>query len=358
MSLASLRRRIYFIRMTLLAVGLSGGSSQAQWTTQASGTKARLRGLCVVNDRVAWASGTGGTFLRTTDGGTTWRAGAVLDASSLDFRDVHAVDADTAYLLSIGGGEQSRVFKTTDGGASWDPQYVNKKPKGFFDALAFWDADHGLALGDPVDGRFVVLTTEDGGKSWTPSPPEEMPPALPREGAFAASGTCLVVQGDNNAWFSTGGSVVSRVFRSMDRGRSWAAHETPIRAGKPSAGIFSLAFHDADHGIAVGGDYREPERAGHVLSLTSDGGQTWKLPTGQGPGGYRSAVAYVPGTRGRILVAVGPTDSDVSLDGGEDWRRLGTTGFHAVGFASPSAGWAVGEDGLVAKFEGVYFRAR
>ena len=216
--------------------------------------------------------------------------------------------------------------------------YVNQDPKGFLDAIAFWDADHGLALGDPVDGRFVILTTDDGGKTWKPIPPEGMPPALPGEGAFAASGTCLVVQGDGHAWFATGGAKVSRVFRSTDRGRTWTAHETPVMAGTPSSGIFSLAFQDADHGVAVGGDYKEPGRAGNVVALTSDGGRTWRLPKGRGPGGYRSAVAYVPGTQGRTLVAVGPTGSDVSVDGGENWRRLGTTGFHAVGFARPDGG--------------------
>jgi photosystem II stability/assembly factor-like uncharacterized protein len=236
--------------------------------------------------------------------------------------------------------------------------YVNRDPKGFLDALAFWDADHGLALGDPVGGRFVILTTDDGGKTWAPIPPEGMPPASPGEGAFAASGTCLVVGNDGHAWFATGGAEVARVFRSADRGRTWTAHEAPVRAGVPSAGIFSLAFHDADHGIAVGGDYKEPERAGHVVALTRDGGRTWRLMEGRGPGGYRSGVAYVPGTGGRTLVVVGPTGSDVSVDGGEGWRRLGTTGFHAVGCAGPTAGWAVGDEGFVAKFEGAGLRGR
>ena len=224
--------------------------------------------------------------------------GTVPGASALDFRDVHAVDAETAYLLSIGAGEQSRIFKTTDGGATWATLYVNKDPKGFLDAIAFWDADHGLALGDPVDGRFVILTTDDGGKTWEPTPPEGMPPALPGEGAFAASGTCLVVQGDGHAWFATGGAKVSRVFRSTDRGRTWTAHETPVMAGTPSSGIFSLAFHDADHGVAVGGDYKEPGETGNVVALTEDGGRTWRLPKGQGPGGYRSAVAVRAGHAG------------------------------------------------------------
>jgi photosystem II stability/assembly factor-like uncharacterized protein len=324
----------------------------AQWTAQASGTTARLRGLGVVSGEVAWACGTGGTFTRTTDGGTTWKAATVPGASALDFRDVHANDAESAYLLSIGGGEQSRIFKTVDGGATWATLYVNKDPKGFLDAIAFWDADHGLALGDPVDGRFVVVTSADGGKTWEPTPSEGMPPALAGEGAFAASGTCLRVGGDGHAWFGTGGAKASRVFRSADRGRTWTAHETPVRAGKPSSGIFSLAFHDGEHGVVVGGDYQEPGRAGYVVALTSDGGRTWRLPKGREPGGYRSAVAFMPGTRGRTLLAVGPTGTDISADGGEDWHRLGTTGFHAVGFANSPAGWAVGEDGAVARFEG------
>lgn len=311
----------------LLAVCVFGSDALAQWTPQTSGTKARLRGLSAVSEEIAWASGTDGTFLRTTDGGKTWHAGTVPSASYLDFRDTHAVNSHTAYLLSIGGGEQSRILKTTDGGATWATSYVNKDPKGFLDAIAFWDAEHGLALGDPVDGRFVVLTTGDGGKTWEPTPAEGMPLSLPGEGAFAASGTCLVVGGNGNSWFGTGGAKLSRVFRSADRGKTWTAHETPITAGNPSSGVFSLAFHDADHGVAVGGDYKEP-------------------------GGYRSAVAYVPGTQGGKLAAVGPKGSDVSVDGGETWRRLGTTGFHAVSFAGSSSGWAVGEGGIVAKIEG------
>lgn len=142
--------------VVLLVLFSSGSETMAQWTVQVSGTKARLRGLCVVSGEVAWASGTGGAFLRTIDGGKTWRAGTVPGASSLDFRDVHADGDKTALMLSIGPGEQSRIFKTADGGATWTIIYVNRDPKGFLDAIAFWDRDHGLAFGDPVDGRFVV----------------------------------------------------------------------------------------------------------------------------------------------------------------------------------------------------------
>jgi photosystem II stability/assembly factor-like uncharacterized protein len=321
----------------------------AQWVSQPSGTTSRLRGVSAVSERVAWASGTGGTVLLTVDGGKTWDRRIVPDASDLDFRDIEAFGEQTAYALSIGGGSQSRIYKTENGGATWALQLTNPDPKGFLDALAFWDADHGLALGDPVGGRFVILSTDDGGKSWKRTGPDGMPAALAGEGAFAASGTCLFVQGDRNAWFGTGGG---RVFRSTDRGRNWTVHSTPIRSGNGTSGVFSLAFWDADHGVAVGGDYKETDRAGNACALSSDGGRTWRLPRGPGPAGYRSAVIRVPDTSGRALIAVGPTGSDRSDDGGETWTKIGGDGFHAVAMTTPMMGWAVGEQGRIARWNG------
>jgi photosystem II stability/assembly factor-like uncharacterized protein len=332
-----------------------GAPVSAQWIIQNSGTRARLRGLAVVDPRVIWASGAQGTFARTTDGGKTWKAGAVPDATDLDFRDVHARDDRVALLLSIGEGRKSRIYGTTDSGNTWSLRFQNQNPKVFLDALAFWNSEHGIALGDPVDGRFTILRTVDGGLHWTNSPPVTMPPALTGEGAFAASGTCLVARGDRHAWFGTGGAEVARVFRSTDRGQTWTVHETPIRAGNPSSGLFSLAFLDQNQGVAVGGDFKQPEQAKRVVARTADGGQRWTVPRGPGPAGYRSAVAFVPGTSGPSLVAVGPTGSDYSTDGGETWISLGKMGFHAVGVAGPiDGGWGAGEDGVIARFQGSF----
>ena len=144
-----------------------------------------------------------------------WKAAKVPGASDLDFRAVRAFDENTAFLLSIGAGEKSRVYKTADGGASWNLLYTNPDPKGFFDAIAFWDASHGIILGDPVDGRFVVLTTSDGGATWTQ---QKTPPAQPQEGAFAASNSCLMVRGTREAWFGSGGPQRCARF-SFDRRR-------------------------------------------------------------------------------------------------------------------------------------------
>lgn len=331
---------------------LSGFDAPVRWTPQQSGTNVRLRGVSAVDARVAWASGDKGTYARTTDGGRTWQAGVVPGAEALDFRDVDAFDAETAYLLAIGEGDKSRIYKTTDGGRTWTLQFQNRRPTAFFDAMAFWDRDHGLAMSDPVEGRFLVITTADGGRTWRESPPEGMPAALEGEGGFAASGTCVTVAAGGRAWFGTGGPGGARVFRSADGGRTWQVAPAPLARGR-AAGVFSLVFLDGRRGVAVGGDYQKESEAGGNVAFTRDGGKSWEVPKGRRPGGYRSGVAVLRRKAGPLLVAVGPTGTDYSADGGRNWSSLGDEGYHAVGTAPRAeAGWAVGEGGRVAAHAG------
>jgi photosystem II stability/assembly factor-like uncharacterized protein len=324
--------------------GLCASLAHAQWQQQSLNSDADFRGLCAVSDRVAWVSGTRGTFARTTDGGKTWSVGTVPGAAGLDFRDVEAFGEATAYLLSAGPGDASRVYKTTDGGKTWTLQFRNADPEGFFDALAFWDDQAGVALGDPVKGHFQLIGTEDGGKTWKQLAGRNLPPALPNEGAFAASGTCLITQGKNDLWFGTGGGKTARVFHSRDRGKTWTVSDTPLRAGVASAGIFAIAFRDRDHGLIVGGDYRQPTDAGANAAVTADSGKTWTLL--DKPFGYRSGVAWA----GDRWVAVGTSGSSVSVDGGKTWQPLDDKAYNSVAFTPTGAGWAVGPRGRVAKF--------
>ena len=319
--------------------------SAPQWQSQISGTTVRLRGVSAVSATVAWASGNNGVYLKTTDGGVNWKAATVPGAEGLDFRDVEAFDANTAYLLSIGEGELSRIYKTVDGAKTWKLQFTNRNPKAFFDALAFWDSRRGVAISDSVDGRFVIIKTTDGGENWKEIPSDKLPAALPGEGAFAASGTCVITQDKNNIWI---GTTASRTLRSTDGGETWQVSTTPIQGGQSSAGIFSIAFKDARNGVIVGGDYKKENEARDNVATTSDGGRTWKLVKGPLPSGFRSAVAYQPGSS--ALVTVGPAGSDYSLDGGASWTPIGGAGFHALSFTRTGDGWAVGEGGRVAKY--------
>lgn len=324
--------------------------AQAQWQQQTSGTNADFRGLCAVSAKVAWASGTKGTYTRTTDGGNSWQAGKVNGAEALDFRDVDAFDANTAYLLSIGNGESSRIYKTTDGGSNWSLQFKNSDKEAFFDAMAFWDANHGIAMSDPVNGKFIIITTGDGGKTWNTVAPEKLPPAIKGEGGFAASGTCITVQGKSNVWFASGGTA-ARVFRSTDRGRTWAVSDTPIVSGVAAAGIFSIAFKDAKNGIIVGGTYDKPKEADKSVAITADGGKTWKL-AGNAKG-FRSGVAYSKATGKSMLVAVGTAGSDYSTSNGADWIEIDKENYNSVSFVKDTnIGWAAGPRGRVAKFTG------
>jgi photosystem II stability/assembly factor-like uncharacterized protein len=330
--------------LAAVLVGLCHSIAHAQWQPQTIRSDADFRGLCVVSAKVAWVSGTKGTYGRTTDGGKTWSVGTVPGAAKLDFRDVEAFGETTAYLLSAGPGENSRIYKTADGGKTWTLQFNNADQEAFFNALAFWDDQHGVALGDPVKGQFQLLATEEGGTNWKPLSGIDLPPALPNEGAFAASGTCLVTQGKEGIWFCTGGAKTARVFHSTDRGQHWTVHETPIRAGAASAGIFSIAFRDRDHGMIVGGDYRKPNDSAATAALTNDGGKTWTLLDRPFP--FRSGVAWAKDR----WVAVGTSGSDYSPDDGATWKPLDRNNYNSVGFTKAGEGWAVGPRGRVTMF--------
>jgi photosystem II stability/assembly factor-like uncharacterized protein len=314
----------------------------AQWQQQFSGTDVQLRGVSAVSERIAWASGAKGTVLRTIDGGEHWTKLDVPGAEALDFRDIQAFDWDTAFVLSIGPGDQSRIYKTTDGGKIWQRQFTNSDPKAFYDCFAFWDNKHGIAVSDSVEGKFPLIATSDGA-TWTPIAVKSMPAALPNEGAFAASGTCIATYGKQDVWFGTGGPA-ARVFHSSDRGVTWTVTETPIVHGAASQGIFSVAFSTRKDGVAVGGDYKEPGKTEGVAAFTHDGGRTWKLATHQPPG-YRSGVDAVGG----LFVAVGTNGVD-SCHTGESWRYLRDYNLNAISFARLDAGWAVGPEGTIFRY--------
>ncbi len=283
-------RCLIWLLLASVAVAQTGPRVLTSRTTE------NLRGVSVVSREVAWASGTHGTYLRTNDGGMNWSPAQVPDAGDLDFRGVVAFSADEAFLMSAGPGGQSRIYHTADGGKHWELQFTNKNPKGFFDSMAFWDAKHGIALGDPVADeagklRFEILLTDDG-QNWHAVPSAKLPEAIQGEGAFAASNSCIAMApgGSTDVWFATGGKA-ARVFHSADRGQSWEVFKTPMVHGADSAGIFSIAFRDALHGIAAGGDYKHPDDDGPNLAVTKDGGKTWTLSTLH-PLAYFSAAGY------------------------------------------------------------------
>ncbi|MFD2935751.1 WD40/YVTN/BNR-like repeat-containing protein [Spirosoma flavum] len=317
----------------------------SQWQHRAVNTDASFRAVSVAGPDIAWIGGTKGTFLHTIDGGKSWQTGTVPDAQTCDFRDVQAIDAQTAYLMSAGPAEkgQARLYKTIDGGKNWALLYQTQQPGVFFDGIDFWDDQHGIVFSDPIDGKWFILTTDDGGKTWQPVPSAALPLMEPNEAAFAASGTSLVVQGKRNVWIASGGALFGRVFRSTDRGKSWAVSNTPLPGGD-ATGLFGMRFFSNKIGLVVGGNYKQEQQPGPNTAITRDGGQTWQLLAQTDPPGLKEAVALLSGDR---LLTVGPSGTSLSADQGQTWQRLDTDGFHSVACAKGTC-YAVGAKGKVA----------
>jgi len=356
MNFASLNRAL--VVLAVLAVSssaLADGIHQPKLTPQNSGTTNGLIAVSPVNERVVWASGRAGTFTKTTDGGKTWTAGVVPGAELLQFRDVQGVSEKVAYLESIGNNPGDfRIYKTTDGGANWTLQFQNSNPGAFYDCFAFWTPKRGIAHSDSVNGVFPDLRTTDG-KTWQDIS-ANMPPALPGEASFAASGTCVATQGKDNAWIATGGVVPARILATRDGGDTWNAYATPLVAS-PSAGAFSVDFRDARHGIVGGGDLDPADSNMAGTATSSDGGQNWTLTNPAPVTGAIFGLSYV--SRGEdegeddghaVVVTANSGGAAWTPDEGKTWFALsGVTGYWAVAFASPKAGWLVGVNGTILK---------
>jgi photosystem II stability/assembly factor-like uncharacterized protein len=357
---------IFLIATFAATVSLAQPSiHQPKLTPQTSGTTQLLISVSPVNDRVVWASGTGGTYVVTTDGGKHWKAAVVPGAEALQFRDVYAVSDKIAYLMSIGNNTTDfRIYKTLDGGANWTIEFTNQTVNAFYDCFAFWTPKRGIAHSDSVNGVFPELRTTNG-KTWK-SIAANMPPALPGEASFAASGTCVTTEGESNAWVATGGSTTSRILATRDGGNTWNAYDTPL-VSSPSAGAISVAFRDRFHGVVGGGDLAVNTSAD--MATSDDGGRTW-TPTNTPPPvqGSIFCLAYIQGMRHGddegsghendhavvITAETAPNFSSGSAawtpDEGRTWFQIpGASGYWAVAFSNPKAGWFVGNNGQILK---------
>ena len=334
-----------FFSVVFMISSCSRSISDFTVTTVHTGMTGSMRGIHVVSDQVIWISGSGGEFARSIDGGRSWLKDVVPDASKLDFRDVFGFSADTALLMSIGPGENSRVYRTLDGGNSWFMTYLNLDSLGFFDGMDFFDNHHGMIIGDPVDSKPYLLETKDGGVTWTRMDTSGMPDLFPGEYAFAASGTSLDLLPDGQGWLATGGSV-ARIFYSADYGLSWRVMSSPILQGNPAAGHFGISAHETGIVVAVGGNYQEMTLTGSNVVLSVDL-EHWRVPEGSDEVPFMECVIWVDH---RTLIAAGPPGLWYSQDTGENWSAVSEMGGHAMDMHHRTrTAWLVGGQGVVIK---------
>jgi photosystem II stability/assembly factor-like uncharacterized protein len=356
------------------------------WLVEDSGTTASLRGIDSVDGQVAWASGSDGTVLKTTDGGVHWQKCTVPDAATdgatLDFRGVEAWDSATAIVMASGAGEKSRLYKTVDGCSTWTLLFKNPDtPDGFFDS--FWLNTlygEGLLLGDPVKGRFTVFRTGDGGQKWKRDEGKSLAQNDNSLAAFAASNSSIARgAGKYLDGFVTGGKAGAVLYKSwtpphfgklpdlhLRRGEAadsdWTLRPLPLAGGSEATGAFSISYRVLESSptgmfrkgettgyssvwrfVAVGGDYTKPNESKGTAAWSEDDGRHWQAAMAP-PHGYRSSVEW--SVDRKVWVTAGSNGSDVSRDDGRTWQKLDAGNWNAL-----SLPFVVGANGRIGKLD-------
>ncbi len=355
-SAATIARNPFFMRALLrssltilLALCCSSPLHAQSWKTLATGSDSNLRGISAAKitstGHIAiWASGSHGVILRSLDDGATWTRLTVPGQPDLDFRGIVAISDTTAYLMSSGEGDKSRIYKTSDGGQSWEQLYTDIHKAFFLDSIACLSEKICFALGDPLNGKFLILHSTDG-HSWIPLPPKNFPDAIPKEGAFAASNSNLLVVSESELYVVTGG-FAARVLHTTDAGKSWSASAVPIAADNASSGIFAITRSAENQLVAVGGDYANPTIALRTAAFSVDSAKSWQSPTQQ-PSGYCSAVTALNANE---FLAAGPTGSDLSTDNAAQWKSFPAPPLNTLFALDANHVYAAGPKGLIAQF--------
>ena len=305
-----------YILFSLLLLPCCFAFSQ-QITSIETGSKSNLRGLSVVSDDVIWASGSGGTVLRSIDGGAHWDNIIVPGYEKTDFRDIQAFSKNTAVIMGI--DTPAVMLRTSDGGKTWARAYYNNSPGMFLDAMTFWNKRNGMVIGDPLDGRFFIIRTKDQGKSWQELPYAHRPLADSGEALFAASGTNVRRIKRGKVVFITGGLSSNVVLPG-------AKYSLPLLKGISSAGANSIAVKNISTFMVVGGDYTKKADTAGSCVITHNGGRSFAAPQ-KTVSGYRSCVEYISDD---TWLACGLNGVDITKDDGVTFTKISDHSFNTV----------------------------
>ncbi len=333
----------YIGSLLLLFVLISCGKDQKTFTEvqidRVFEDSLSIRAITPLDANRVWFAANNGR-VGLIDGETPKLATIRYEDSLLSFRSI-AATKDAVFVLSIANpGVLYKIGFNGEEATHIEEVYVEKGEKVFYDAMAFWNDEEGIAMGDPTEDCISILITRDGGNTWEKVACDILPKAASGEAAFAASNSNIALVG-NHVWIATGGKK-ARVLHSFNRGRTWEIFDTPMLQGGTMTGIYSIDFFDEKTGVVFGGNWEKQDFNEGNKAITHDGGKTWKLiSNGKGPG-YRSRVAFVPGTQGQGLVAVGSPGISYSPDQGETWTELSDEGFYALEFVNDSIAFVSG----------------
>jgi len=278
-------------------------------------------------------------------GGTNSKAGFIsfkndsdtkivkLQKEKTDFRSIASNGMD---ILFINAGSPANMYKM--GTFSYNCEssliYTESGEKVFYDSM-FIDvkSGFGIIIGDPTEDCLSILLTEDYGKSWNKTPCSNLPKTVDGEAAFAASDTNVKII--DGVIFIVSGGKKSRLFKSVDKGKTWEVFETPIIQGEAMTGAFSMDFYNKKKGIIVGGNYDQQKDNSANKAITKDGGKTWKLIAKNEAFGYASCVQFMPKSNGRVIYTCGTSGVYYSTNSGKKWHKiLDDTDFYTLRFSS------------------------
>ncbi len=280
---------------------------------------------------------TGGVWI----GGTNSKVGFVSFQNDSDTKivklqkektDFRSVANSKMGLLFMNAGTPANMYSVNN--YSYSLIYTESGEKVFYDSM-FIDAKTGLGviIGDPTEDCLSILLTEDSAITWNKIPCINLPKTVDGEAAFAASDTNVkIVEG---VIFIISGGKKSRLFKSIDKGKSWEVFETPIIQGEAMTGAFSMDFYNKKKGIIVGGNYDQQKDNSANKAITKDGGKTWKLIAKNEAFGYASCVQFMPKSNGRVIYTCGTSGVYYSTNSGKKWYKiLDDTDFYTLRFSS------------------------
>ena len=281
------------------------------------GKRTSIRGLSIVDDSVAWISGSHGSIATTINGGKTWTWQQIKGYEKADFRDIEAFSNKKVIIIS--SGTPALILKTIDGGITWQEKYRNLDSACFLDAMDFDNPKHGIVLGDPIKNKFLLLETDDAGESWHPF--KNLPDAIVGEAAFAASGTCLRLN-KGKIHIVTGGTVARHLEFELSS-KKWFAYNLPITQGLSSKGAFSIA---TEHKwVAVGGNYAKDKIADSVSCVFDNSDQAKYKLAQKGQDGFQSCVEAISDN---YYISTGTSGSNFSADGGINWTKIDNVSYN------------------------------
>jgi len=283
-------------------------------TPQISNSSQSLTDVLFLGQR-GWATGNGGDFLRTTDGGMTWGVTSGILGAGVPINAGSLFDMNNGVVVGVGGG----IATSNDGGVTGTPRVSGTTED--LNGVAYLSNSIIFAVGNGG----VILRSIDGGATW---------------GAQTSSTTNAlfdVAAGSSLVGYAVG--ATGRIVKTTDAGATaWT-----VQTSGTLQNLNGVFFIDANTGWAVGD-------AGTIIA-TTNGGSTW-TPQMSNTTQNLNSVYFVDALKGWAVGNGGVILA--TTNGGSTWTPQisgVTTNLNAVHFVSPSRGYVVGDNGLILELD-------